>query len=121
MLALELPPQDYAVFGSAPLLAHGLVEGVNDVDLLARGSAWTRAASLGEVETAPDGDMVIRLANGVEIFDGWLGVDKDALIDRTVLIDELPYADLRDVLAFKRILGRPKDKEHVRILEAYLG
>lgn len=117
---MELPPQDYAIFGSGPLLAHGLVEHVGDIDILARGAAWLRATTLGSAEVAPDGDKIIRLEDGVDVFDGWLDLDKDAVIDRAVLIDGLPYADLRDVLAFKRKLNRPKDKEHVRRLEGYL-
>ncbi len=118
--ALCLPPQDYAVFGSGPLLAHGLVEHVGDVDLLARGAAWLKATTLGSLETAPDGDRIIRLADGVDVFDGWLDMDTDAIIDRAVLINGLPFASLHDVLAFKRKLNRPKDVEHVRRLEGYL-
>ena len=120
MSTLQLPPQDYAVFGSGPLLAHGLVEHVGDVDLLARGSAWTKATTLGSLETAPDGDHVVRLADGIDVFDGWLDMDRDAIIDRAVKLGGLPYASLHDVLAFKRKLNRPKDVEHVRRLENYL-
>ena len=119
--ALKLPLQDYAVFGSGPLLAHGLVEHIGDIDLLARGAAWTKASALGEVEVAQGGDKVVRLAGGTDIFDGWLELDKDAVIDRAALLDGLPYAGLRDVLAFKLKLSRPKDAEHIRLLEAYLA
>ena len=119
MSALALPAQDYVVFGSGPLLAHGLVTHVGDIDILARGAAWTRVTTLGLVEKAPDGDHVVGLANGVDIFDGWLGMDADAIIDRAVRLDGLPYADLRDVLVFKQKLGRPKDEEHIRRLEGY--
>lgn len=118
--AVKLPPQDYAIFGSGPLLAHGLVTHIGDIDILARGSAWLRATKLGRVETAPSGDRVVRLAADIDIFDGWLGMAEDAVIDRAVLIDGLPYADLRDVLAFKKKLSRPKDEEHIRVLEGHL-
>ena len=75
---------------------------------------------LGSLETAPGGDRVIHLADDTDVFDGWLDMDKDAIIDRAVKLDGLPYASLHDVLAFKRKLNRPKDVEHVRRLENYL-
>ena len=118
---LLLPTSDYAVFGSGPLVAHGLLEEAQDVDVVARGAAWERATELGPVLVAALGDPVVRLESGaIEIFSGWLGWDIDAIIEGAELIDGLPFARLEDVLAFKRAYGRPKDLEHARLLEAYL-
>ena len=120
--ALLLPMSDYAVFGSGPLVAHGLLEEARDVDVVARGAAWERATELGPVLAAAEGDPpVVRLESGaIEIFGGWLGWDIDAIIESAELVDGLPFARLEDVLAFKRAHGRPKDLEHARLLEAYL-
>ena len=117
--SLKLPPRDYTVFGSGPLLAHGLVTSVNDVDILARGAAWERAKELERAQRAPGGDAVVRL-RGVEIFSGWLGFDVDAIVEGAELVNGLPFARLADVRAFKKKLGRPKDVEHIRLIEAYL-
>ena len=120
--ALRLPAGDYAVFGSGPLLAHGLVRRVNDVDVLARGTAWEAAKGLGDRVTGEMGDPVVRLGDGeVEIFGGWLGMDADGIIDSARPVRGLPFARLEDVLAFKRLLGRPKDREHIRLIQRYLG
>lgn len=119
--ALELPPRDYAIFGSGPLVARGLIELKNDVDIVARGPAWKKAEALGPVAVGHHGDAVVRLHDGkVEIFAGWMGTDIDGIIDRAELIEGLPFASLGDVLAFKRALGRPKDLEHIRLIEEYL-
>jgi hypothetical protein len=119
--ALALPEGDYAVFGSGPLAARGLLGELGDLDVVARGAAWERAKELGPVRSAPEGDPVVRLEGGaVEIFGGWLGWDIDALIDGAEMIDGLPFARLEDVLAFKRSLGRPKDIAHVRLIEDHL-
>jgi hypothetical protein len=118
---LDLPEGDYALFGSAPLVACGLLREVHDLDVVARGAAWDRARELGAVRTAPQGDPVVWLEGGaLEIFGGWLGWDIDALIDDAKIIDGLPFARLEDVLAFKRSYGRPKDIAHVRLIEDYL-
>jgi hypothetical protein len=119
--ALDLPKGDYAVFGSGPLVARGLVGEVRDLGVVARGSAWERTKGLGPVRTAPEGDPVVRLEGGViEVFGGWLGWDIDALIGNAEIIDGLPFARLEDVLAFKRFYGRPKDIAHVRLIEEHL-
>lgn len=117
--ALELPVGDYAVFGSAPLLARGLVAEVGDIDLLATRSAWQRACLLGTPETAPGGDQVVRLGSDIDIFDGWLGLDVDAIISRAETVDGLPIAHLCDVALYKRLLDRPKDRAHLELLEAF--
>ena len=119
--ALRFALGDYAVFGSGPLLVHGFAEDINDVDLVARGVARARAKSLGPVLLAPKGDPVVRLGDGdIEVFAGWLGMDLDAIIDGVAIMGGLPFAQLEDVWAFKRALGRPKDLGHVLLIEADL-
>jgi hypothetical protein len=119
--ALDLPKGDYAVFGSGPLLARGLVGEVRDLDVVARGTAWEKVKRLGPVRTAPKGDPLVRLEGGaIEIYGGWLGWDLDALIDNTEIIEGLPFARLEDVLAFKRSNGRLKDITHARLIEEHL-
>lgn len=117
--SLKLPTNDHVLFGSLPLLAHGLIESVNDVDVLARSSAWEHAQTLGKAEVAPMGEWRVSLGD-IEIYNAWLGMDVDAIINRAILLNGLPYADLRDVLAFKQKLTRPKDVEHIKKIVAFL-
>ena len=115
-----MPVGDYVLFGSTPMLAHGLIARVGDIDIVARGGAWAKAVQLGEVEEAPGKDSVVRL-DGVDIFNGWMGWDVDALLGRAVSVDGFPYASLTDVLAFKRELNRPKDEAHIKLLEDFVA
>ena len=119
--ALDLPGDDYAIFGSGLLAVRGLMELKNDVDIVARGEAWAKAESLGAVAVADHSDPVVWLCGGrIEIFAGWMGTDINGIIDRAELIEGLPFASLEDVLAFKRELRRPKDLEHIRLIEEHL-
>lgn len=120
MRALELPLGSYVVFGSAPMLAHGLVAEVGDIDLLAVGAAWERAIRLGEVQPAPHGDFVVKVSADLEIFSAWMGQDVEAILHRAEIVDGLPLANLTDVVAYKQLLGRPKDQAHIRLIEVYL-
>jgi hypothetical protein len=117
--SLGLPPGDFALHGSAPLLAHGLLDEINDVDIVARGAAWRVALTLGPL-AAGSKDDVVRPQPDVEIFDGWLGTGADKLIDEAAMVAGLPCVSLQAVLEFKRRLGRPKDAEHIRLIEEYL-
>lgn len=118
--ALDLPAGDYALHGSSVLLAHGLVATVNDVDLVARGAAWERAARLAPVLRAQV-DPVVRPSPEIEIFHGWLDDDPDELIDTAETLHGLPFVTLAAVLAFKRRLGRPKDRAHIALIERHLA
>jgi hypothetical protein len=119
VLSLELPANDYVLFGSLPLLAHDLIENVNDIDILARGSAWEYAQTFAKAELAPMGEWRVKL-EFIEIYNAWLGMDVDAIIDRAIFINGLPYADLQDVLEFKQKLNRPKDADHIRCIKEHL-
>ncbi len=121
MRALGLPAEDYAIFGSAPLLAHGLIAEVGDIDIVATRSAWQLAQKLGSPAPAPGGDRVVHLAPDIDIYDGWLGLDAEAIIRRAELLDGLPVAHLSDVAAYKRLLDRPKDRLHLKLIEAHFA
>lgn len=106
--ALELPAGNYAVFGSAPLLAWGLVTEVGDIDILATRSAWRLACRLGTPVLAPDGDRVVHLASDIDIFNGWFGLDTNAVIRRAEMMDGLPIAQLSDVGGIQTTAGPPQ-------------
>jgi hypothetical protein len=121
--ALGLPAGNFVLFGSAPLLVRGIVPPTGDVDVLARGPAWEAARALGPTVRLPHyGVDVVRLLDGrIEIGTVWgIGdVDVDDLIDSAEVIDGLPFAGLAHVRAYKEVAGRAKDREHLRLLDAW--
>lgn len=57
--SFNLDPDDYVIFGITPLFASGICETLNNLDIVARGSAWRFAAKHGEPGTAEiTGDSV---------------------------------------------------------------
>jgi hypothetical protein len=121
--ALGLPAGNFVLFGSAPLLVRGIVPPTGDVDVLARGPAWEAARALGPTVRLPHyGVDVVRLLDGrIEIGTVWgIGnVDVDDLIDSAEDIDGLPFAGLAHVRAYKELAGRPKNRKHLRLLDAW--
>jgi hypothetical protein len=110
---LDLDRRDFVIFGSGPLLAHGLRHCIHDLDIVARGTVWQRVSQhgclgAGSINGAPLAlfwDGLIQFSQGW-VSDSW---DADDLIDRAEIIQGLPFAQLADVLAYKQMLLRPKD------------
>jgi hypothetical protein len=117
---LGLDRRDFVIFGSAPLLAHGLRREVHDLDVVARGVAWERVMQHGELRigTINGARMAVFCDGLIEFSRGWVSEDWDVdhLIDRAQVIAGLPFARLDDVLAYKRALNRPKDAADIRAI-----
>lgn len=113
LAGLHLPTTDYVIFGSGPLLAHGLRADIADLDIVARGQAWRLCCDVRQPRPAPSGHgLMIRLHNGaIEVVDRWLSPEfnTDELITRAHFVDGIPFASLDDVIASKRLTHRPKD------------
>jgi len=110
---LDLDRRDFVIFGSGPLLAHGLRYGIHDLDIVARGPVWDRVSVCGCPATGSiSGAPMALFWNGlIQFSQGWISDDWDAddLIGRAESVQGWPFAPLKDVLAYKQMLLRPKD------------
>lgn len=123
LLSLGLPAKDYAVFGSGPMFAHGLKDLGHDLDLVARGEAWKMMLQSGQIDTSKGYPIATYFDGEIEAFDSWGPGkwDTDELIDTAEEIEGIRFVQLEKVLAWKKVMNRPKDVEHVRLIEEYLG
>jgi hypothetical protein len=95
----DLPDGDYAIFGSAPLMILGIIDSVNDLDVIIRPSKWPFRSKC-EYRT-----------DDIEFFDNWPGFDIDDLIDNhTFEYKGFLFVNPNQVLKYKRNLKRDKDK-----------
>ena len=119
LLALDLPKRHYALFGSGPLLARRWIRTVNDLDVLARGPAWDRALELGNLARLEEyGVEVVTVGNYITIGTRWAigDFDTDRLIDEAELIDGIACVRLENVIAYKKLADRPKDRWHLDVI-----
>jgi hypothetical protein len=120
---LNLPASDYVIFGSAPVYVHGLRKTLPDLDIVACRLAWRVVTSLGRPDSAPSGygNMVELYDGKLQFFDRWISPDWDVeeLIGRADIINDLPIAQLKQVLRSKLQTNRPKDQEDLRALRSY--
>jgi hypothetical protein len=117
---LDLDRRDFVIFGSGPLLAHGLRTRIRDLDVVTRGTAWRRALqhglpAAGTINGAP---MALFWGRLIQFSAGWISPEwnTDDLIQRADIIHGLPFAQLTDVLAYKQALRRPKDRPDIEAL-----
>lgn len=123
-LSLDLPKDDWVIFGSGPLYAHGIIKNPQDLDVVARGEAWKKALKLGKLQKLPLGDKVIRLFDGkVEIMNAWTPGkwDIDKLIDTAEIVEDVRFVNLKTVLKSKKRAARSKDLKHIKMIEEYLN
>lgn len=123
LIEFGLDRDHFVLFGSAPLLAYGLREDIRDLDVVARGHTWRHVSARGIRSVgAVSGNPVAHLEAGrelggcIQFSRGWISPawDPDELIDNAEVIEGLRFARLTDVLAYKQILGRPKDIVDIR-------
>lgn len=123
LAALNLDPEEFVIFGSAPLLVHGLRATIRDLDVVARGDvmAWARRTGSPAVGRH-SGAQVWQLNGGrLQFSSGWTNSlwSPDELIDNAQLVDGLRFARLADVLRYKQELRRPKDLIDIANIQAH--
>jgi hypothetical protein len=125
LISLNLDNSNFAFIGSAPIFVRGWIDGVNDIDIVARESAWHTALQLGDASPVPNSTVhKVSLFDGnVEILDGWFPErwTVDELIDGSDNIHDLRFVSLDIITTVKRLLSRPKDLAHLRIISEHTG
>ncbi|MFB9661687.1 Pycsar system effector family protein [Glycomyces mayteni] len=124
-------PNDFVLAGSARLLHDRVIDGISDIDIVARGASLDLAFDLtfqdhhGGIELGEQtGDKIARLFGGkVNVSARWLrGLGSaDELIQRADVFDGLRYLSLPDVVGYKRKLGREKDREDLAAIERHFS
>ena len=119
--SLNLPPNEFAVFGSGPLIIRKIVAASNDLDIICRGSAWETVQQLGTMAYLETYDVtVVTMFDGRVSFGTSWGIgdfDIDELIDNAEIIDGLPFVRLEHVVRYKLQRASDKDVLHLKALE----
>jgi hypothetical protein len=133
----DFDPGEFVIAGSGRLWAAGIIPRLSDLDLLVRprSETWRRAMELAfehalVFDAAPlrssvyTGDKIARLYGGVvEVCQTWLlpGSNTESLIEEADVIGGLKYLPLPEVIAYKRMLNREKDRADLAALDLQSG
>jgi len=114
--ALNLPPDQFVVFGSGPMGIRGLKE-IGDIDLLVTEKLWKELLKTHESKDRRE----IKLSPHVDAIMIWFPGewDVDDLIAEADVIDGIRFVKLKWVHAWKSLRMAPKDEKDLKVLEAY--
>ena len=119
---LQLPPGDFAIFGSGPLIARNIIPFTNDLDISCRDEAWELVQQTGQPQYLQDYDAhIVSMLDGTITFGTSWGIghfDIDTLIDSADILEDLPFVSLQYVIEYKTIRGLPKDLLHIKAASA---
>lgn len=120
---INLPTNDYAIFGSGPLAARGIIPSCNDLDILCRRAAWATVSQIGTMKFLPEYRVTVAsLCDGAITFGTKWGIgnfDVDELINTAEIIDSLPFVLIEHVVTYKTIRSSAKDLLHLQALEEF--
>jgi len=120
--SLNLPSDQFAVFGSGPLGVRGL-RPINDLDLIVTAELWEVLAERYSVISHDHGLKKIQIGD-IEILDGWYPEvsSVEQLIAEADVFDGVRFVRLHSVLEWKRLRGNPcKDPVDITLIEAFLS
>ncbi|GAA4900072.1 hypothetical protein LX16_0646 [Stackebrandtia albiflava] len=129
---LGLCRDHFVIFGSAPMLLYGLKTTINDLDVVARGSAWTQAQlrfgdPRDQFASTHGTHKILRFwGDFIEVSDGWTSPAWDTrriddMIDDSTIVEGYRFAKLHHVLDYKCHLNRTKDQEDIDLIRCALS
>lgn len=121
----NLPVGEYAVFGSSLLDVWGIRK-ANDLDIIATPKLYEKLKKEGWEEKQAHGfTMLVKDDANISTFqnkptDGSYCPNRLQLIKDAVIINDVPFVRIEEVLACKKDYNRPKDLEDIKAIENYL-
>lgn len=119
---INLPKNEYAVFGSGPLAIRNLLES-NDIDIIVTTSLFKKLTkeNLKNISYTKNGDKKI-VIDDIEIFNTWqdLDIDTDTLIIDSEIIEEYPFVKLEYVIEWKKNRQLEKDLKDLELIKQFL-
>lgn len=115
---LNLPDGSYVVVGGGVLVALGLLEWDDDVDICVRSEIFDDFKTRGWHQEDWKGKPVLKH----DVYD--VGIDfgewslEDLQAD-AMIIQDIPFMSLDKLLVWKKQMARPKDLKHIALIEAY--
>lgn len=103
--SLNIPKEDYIIFGSGPMAIKGLLE-PSDLDVVVTENVYREM--FGDEEP-------IRIGN-IELSYTWPDIDIEELFNNVVWYEGYPFAHMKMVKLYKKQMNRKKDIEDLNLL-----
>ncbi len=117
---LDLPRDQYVIFGSGPLAIRGIREG-RDLDVIVYDELFAELKKRYRHESEYK-DKIVLEGGDIEIFPARKSyVDKaEEAIEKADAIEGYRFMNLKDLIRWKNKLSRPKDHRDIEMIKDYL-
>jgi len=123
----NLPPDQFAIFGSGPARIRKLLSRrVGDLDLIVTKSLWQELSSkhpVKEIKGWACRNRKIDLTENIEVCERYLFYkpeEVEKLIREADVVDGIRFVKLEEVARYKKRLNRPKDRKDLKEVNTYL-
>ena len=120
---LNLTMGEYVIIGSGILDALGIRK-ANDIDISALPQLYSRLRATGEWNEEERYGKIFLKRNGIEINPqlSWSAypTSTEEAISSAMIIDGIPFMNLKELRKFKKTLGRDKDFADIILIDEYL-
>jgi hypothetical protein len=126
LLELDLPRNDFAIYGSCSLVTKNLKDKNSDIDIIVRKKLWNKLIKKHPVKKGIGIGNTKRYhikLNHIEI-DYTLGnfIDNvDLIIDRADIIDGYRFMNIEDIINLEVHMGREKDIIDLQNIKNHFG
>ena len=114
---------EYVIIGSGILDALGIRK-ANDIDISALPQLYSRLRATGEWNEEERYGKIFLKRNGIEINPqlSWSAypTSTEEAISSAMIIDGIPFMNLKELRKFKKALGRDKDFADIILIDEYL-
>jgi len=119
--ALNLPPDQFAIFGSGPLGIRGIRE-INDLDLVVLPELWQELAKkypVKKIKIDPKRYKAF-LSKNIEVASKpMFGFKAREMIESADIIDDIRFVNLETTIEWKKKAGREVDLRDIKLIKAY--
>jgi hypothetical protein len=116
---LDLPQGSYVVVGGGILVALGLLDWDEDIDICVTPEIFSRLKKQGWRQEKWQ-DKIVLKHDVYDISIGFGDWDLGQLLEDALWIKNIPFISLEKLRTWKLNMARPKDLDHIKLIEHYL-
>ena len=121
---LDLPKDEFAIYGTAPLAIRGLKGKIDDIDIVVKKRLWDELklkypVNIKDFENEKREFIVI---GNIEICYSMVAftINSEKVIDRADIINGYRFVNLEDTKFWKSYLSREKDLKDIELIDNFL-
>lgn len=123
---LNLPNDDFAIFGSAPLVIRNIKETNKDLDIIVKKSLWNELIKKYPVtiQVVENKQYEFIIIGNIELsytLIGVNGINPKTIVDKADIISGYRFVKLEDVKFCKLCWNRDKDINDIKLIDQYLN